>query len=112
MVRPQHLLLSCSTILFRVLQMAGRCSHLSYVPAELAAMRSLYAAVQLLISRLLDFVIQMQKASTAESESSAASMSRDRASGVVPVIMICSQEQHTPHCGCAVEGQLAPALTW
>ena len=57
---------------------------LSYEVAELAAMRSLYAAVQLLISRLLDFVIQTQKASTAESESSAASMSRDRASGVLP----------------------------
>ena len=45
-------------------------------------MRSLYAAVQLLISRLLDFVIFTQKPSTAESESSAASMSRDRASGM------------------------------
>ena len=63
-------------------------------------MRSLYAAVQLLVSRLLDFVIQTQKAIAAESESSAASMSRDRASGVVPVITICSRRPHTPVVRC------------
>ena len=37
---------------------------------------------------LCDF--HMQKPSTAESESSAASMTRDRASGMIPVRMICS----------------------
>ena len=55
------------------------------VSIDLAAMRSLYAAVQLLISRLLDNVVSTQKASKAESDSSAASMSRDRASGRIPV---------------------------
>ena len=49
--------------------------------AELAAMRSLYAAVQLLLSRLLDFVASTQRAPAADSEGSAASMSRDRTSG-------------------------------
>ena len=49
--------------------------------AELAAMRSLYAAVQLLLSRLLDFVASAHRAPAADSEGSAASMSRDRTSG-------------------------------
>ena len=44
-------------------------------------MRSLYAAVQLLLSRLLDFVASAQRAPAADSEGSAASMSRDRTSG-------------------------------
>ena len=39
--------------------------------AELAAMRSLYAAVQLLLSRLLDFVASAQRAPAADSEGSA-----------------------------------------
>lgn len=48
-------------------------------------MQSLYAAVQLLLSRLLDIVVSSHKASAADSEGSAASASRDKASGERPM---------------------------
>lgn len=72
---------------------AHACSILtSACCAELAAMRSLYAAVQLLLSRLLDFLAAAQRAPAADSGGSAASMSRDMTSGgfSAPVCRDCT----------------------